>query len=120
MCHTHPGHHSVFTAISQSRLKYPHFSFFPSFLATPQHMEFLGQGSDPKPQLRQCQILNPLCGAGSNLHPSTFRMLWIPLHHSGNYPTFQIWKLRLWGGQVTCQSHTHSKFQMDLNMNQGL
>ena len=39
-------------------------------LAAPQHMEFLGQGSNLEPQLRprlqlqQCWILNPPCQAG--------------------------------------------------------
>ena len=38
--------------------------FFSSFLATPSHLEFPGQGSDPGHcSLWQCQILNPLCWA---------------------------------------------------------
>ena len=58
-----------------------------SFLATPRHTELLHQGSDlrqlkPKSQLQQCRILNPLCRAGSKLHPSTLKMLLILLLHS--------------------------------------
>ena len=41
--------------------------FFFSFLATPRHMEFLGQGSDPSHSCdphRSCISFNPLCWAG--------------------------------------------------------
>ena len=42
------------------------FLFFLSFLflAAPRHRELPGQGSDPKLQLQQRWILNPLCQAG--------------------------------------------------------
>ena len=61
------------------------FSYF-LFLATPQHMEFLGQGSD----LSHSRDLHCSCGnarsfnQGSNLHPGAAEMLPIPLYHSGN------------------------------------
>ena len=52
-----------------------------SFLATPQHMEFPGQGSDPSSScyLRQRQILNPLYQAkDQTCIPALKRYLWSP------------------------------------------
>ena len=57
------------------------YLFF-SFLVAPQHMKFLGQGSDSSlfqstPQLWQCQIFNPLCpGWGLNLHLDFAKSCW--------------------------------------------
>ena len=68
----------------------PKDNFFFSFLSTPQHLEFLGQGSDPS---YSCDLhciwsntrsLTHCAGPGSNLSPSTAEMLQIPLCHSGN------------------------------------
>ena len=58
-------------------------SFLPSSLplfATPQHMEFPGQL-----QLRQHQILNPLCQAGDQTCVPVF-----PRHHRSRYATVGI------------------------------
>ena len=43
-----------------------YFSFL--FLATPRHMEFPGQGSDPSCCCHLCWILNPLCWTGDRVY----------------------------------------------------
>lgn len=58
--------------------------FFSSFLATQQHMEFLGQRSDLSYSCNNARSLTRLSGQGSGLRPSAPETLLIPLRHSRN------------------------------------
>ena len=68
------------------------FPFSPllCFSATPQRMEFPGEGSDPSHSCNLCHSchntgsLTHCPGWGSNLCPSTLETLLIPVHHSEN------------------------------------
>ena len=70
--------------------------FFFSFLATPRHMEFPGQGSDPSHSCYlNCSFSNAgslthCAGLGSNPHCSTPKMPPIPLWHSRNSPKYYL------------------------------
>ena len=71
------------------------FFFFPLFLTTPQHMEFLGQGSDLNHSCDLCHtvatwdpyLTYTVPGEGLNLHPSAAEMPPILLHHSRSSTT---------------------------------
>ena len=52
----------------------------------PWHMEVLGPGTESKPQLQQCWILNPLCCTGDQTCTATETTPDLkPLHHSRNF-----------------------------------
>ena len=82
------------------------FAYFFPFLATPRHMEFLGQGSNPNCSCDLChgcgnaESFNPALDQVSNLHPGTTEMPPILLHHHRNsylgiiYNYLSIWKYK--------------------------
>ena len=70
---------------NNSFFEYPLFCLF-YFLATLQHVEFPGQGSDSSHSCDLYQLSSPtVLGWGSNLRPGAAeRSRPIPLHHRGN------------------------------------
>ena len=74
------------------------FFFSLSFLATPRHREFTGQGSDLSCRYDRCHrcgsaaSFNPLCWPrGSNLCPGAAKTPSIPWRHSGNSSLPFLW-----------------------------
>ena len=76
-----------------------------SFLATPQRMELLGQGSDPSCHCDpsgNAKSLTHCAGQASNSCPSAPKTPTIPLSHSGSSVTFNLLK-----GSLSVFKDTH-------------